>query len=486
MPQVSTLGPSGCDYTSVAAWYAAEGATDYGGPLVGVITGACVGDSVTQVTLGGSPPHDVIVRPPSGQEWDGIDLAPADRLLMGRYYTSASSGKQIILQDLLVELDVAGSVWGSLIYGYWPNHHPIYNRSGFRYINAASTYYGPGAHADCSPVFNNCVFIDWPRDVITSNTIDLNNCTLVNCCATSGGIVTSGKAPTLDNTLSINCGTVTSSATGDYNASDSDPTNVPGGNSVSATTADLVDYAGGDYRTKASSSLATAGSAGTFIGAFLEESGGGTTVEIPTLNNSATTYAPIISVTDHQTIEIPVSLHSITTYAPTITIGSNIDIEIPTLDNSAATYAPVIAVSDHQTVEIPTLDNSATTYAPTITTGNNVTVTIPTSTHAITTYAPDVSVTNHITVEIPVSLHKITTYAPTITTAETGDIYLTLSTPIIIAGVTVNIPIDTSDLFLATPIRETLTLSTPIDSADISLSTPIDSSDIMLNTPIRG
>jgi hypothetical protein len=61
--------------------------------------------------------------------------------------------------------------------------------------------------------------------------------------------------------------------TGDYNASND--TSSPGANSVdNITTADLVDYAGGDYRTKASSSLATAGSGGTFIGAFLEESGG--------------------------------------------------------------------------------------------------------------------------------------------------------------------------------------------------------------------
>ena len=40
------------------------------------------------------------------------------------------------------------------------------------------------------------------------------------------------------------------------------------------TSSELVDFAGGDYRTKAASDLATLGSGGSFIGAFLEVSSG--------------------------------------------------------------------------------------------------------------------------------------------------------------------------------------------------------------------
>lgn len=160
--------------------------------------------------------------------------------------------------------------------------------------------------------------------------------------------------------------------------------------------------------------------------AFPSAAGGGVSVEIPTLDNSATTYAPTISISDHQTIEIPTSAHSITTYAPTITIGDSISVEIPTLDNSATTYAPTITISDNISIEIPTLDNSATTYSPIISISGNVSIEIPTSEHAITTYAPDVSVTNHITIEIPVSLHKITTYAPRIQIGGTPAISLNL------------------------------------------------------------
>jgi hypothetical protein len=63
----------------------------------------------------------------------------------------------------------------------------------------------------------------------------------------------------------------------DYNASQ-DNTAVGGNSLQNRTTADLVDYAGGDYRTAASSALATAGEGGTFIGFALESGGSGETI----------------------------------------------------------------------------------------------------------------------------------------------------------------------------------------------------------------
>jgi hypothetical protein len=44
------------------------------------------------------------------------------------------------------------------------------------------------------------------------------------------------------------------------------------------TTLEMVNFAGGDYRIKSTSTLATAGQGGTFIGAFLEAGGGGSTL----------------------------------------------------------------------------------------------------------------------------------------------------------------------------------------------------------------
>jgi hypothetical protein len=414
-------------------------------------------------------------------------------VLIGRLAISANTSKIFDIQDLLLEFDGLGT-WIELIATSWQLCTPQISRCGIYYTGAGTKYYGVGGTTETELFLDNCALINIPREVINNDYVTLNHCTFIDCCSLGGTLVATAKTPVINNSLSINCGADGGSATGDYNASDSDPLNVPGGNSIAATTADLVDYAGGDYRTKLSSSLATAGSGGTFIGAFLEESGGGTTVEIPTLDNAATTYAPTISVTNHQTVEIPTSTHAITTYAPTITIGNNIDIEIPTLDNSATTYAPVITVSDHQTVEIPTLDNSATTYAPTITTTSNVTVTIPTSTHSITTYAPDISVTNHITIEIPLSLHQITTYAPQIQIGGTPEISTNLESLITVTDnclmpitpiQTLTAPIQDDETTVTCLIREQEPLPTCISSAELTNYANIEP-EINLVATMRG
>jgi hypothetical protein len=174
-----------------------------------------------------------------------------------------------------MELDGQGS-WISLVNTSWQACVPIFTLCGIRYIGAGTNYYGIDGTVESPIALDNCDIINIPLDVLLTDYITANHCAFVDCCGSGGTLVTTAKAPVINNSLSINCGDDGGSATGDYNASDSDPTNVPGGNSVAATTADLVDYAGGDYRTKASSSLATAGSGGTFIGAFLEESGGAT------------------------------------------------------------------------------------------------------------------------------------------------------------------------------------------------------------------
>lgn len=67
------------------------------------------------------------------------------------------------------------------------------------------------------------------------------------------------------------------------------------------TSAELVDFAGGDYRTKSTSFLATAGDGGTFIGAFLEQSSS-TLVDIDkatsqqTASQVTTTETPLVNI----------------------------------------------------------------------------------------------------------------------------------------------------------------------------------------------
>ena len=92
----------------------------------------------------------------------------------------------------------------------------------------------------------------------------------------TSGFSTGTANTTLKNCLYIDSGSGfvgTFNASSDYNAS-SDAT-APGTNSLqNRTSADLVDYVGGDYRTSSSSVLSTAGVGGTFIGYDVDVSTG--------------------------------------------------------------------------------------------------------------------------------------------------------------------------------------------------------------------
>ena len=97
------------------------------------------------------------------------------------------------------------------------------------------------------------------------------------------GFFASGASTVLTNTLVLLAATASGSAeafAGTFNASSDfnagDDTTAPGSNSLdNRTTADLADFAGGDFRTASASALATAGTGPTpFIGASLEVSGG--------------------------------------------------------------------------------------------------------------------------------------------------------------------------------------------------------------------
>ena len=156
---------------------------------------------------------------------------------------------------------------------------------------------------------DNCLFSAYFRAGVggTGSGLNLNNATnttVSNCITEEGinGIFTNNfSSGTITNHLSIDNATsgydkgslgndwiVTNSLylgsgvwtndTGwnvatDFNAAED--TSAVGGNSLqNRTTADLVNYAGGDFRTASASALSTAGSGGTFIGFALEASSG--------------------------------------------------------------------------------------------------------------------------------------------------------------------------------------------------------------------
>ncbi len=139
--------------------------------------------------------------------------------------------------------------------------------------------------ADKSLTLNNCLLAK--MDGLASTT--QGNITLSNTTVTDRLIIRAETLLTFLNSNSIAAdwllgrGNYTNSETlANYNyilqnapASDFGPGS--GNNTINTdTTAEMVDYAGGDYRIKSTSPLATAGQGGTFVGAFLEQSSGNT------------------------------------------------------------------------------------------------------------------------------------------------------------------------------------------------------------------
>ena len=127
----------------------------------------------------------------------------------------------------------------------------------------------------------------------------------------------------------------------DYNAS-SDTTAVGANSLQNRTTADLVDYAGNDYRTKSSSALATAGDGGTFIGYKLEASTGiEVTGQSPTFNYSA--ISAVIDLTGEILINAQTPLSFYTPVPGVIETGGEISI---TAETPIYSYAAIQGLID--------------------------------------------------------------------------------------------------------------------------------------------
>lgn len=120
---------------------------------------------------------------------------------------------------------------------------------------------------------------------------------------------------------------------------------------INRTTADLEDYAGGNYNLASTSSLKGAGENGEDIGATLPASGGSPpdpeqTIEVPLVTNTVTMYQP--SLTKDQLISLD-------------TIGSTVTIEQPT-------------VTQDKRILLPSIDSTETVSNPTVTQDKEITL----------------------------------------------------------------------------------------------------------------
>jgi hypothetical protein len=276
MPEISTIG-SGGDYTTLAAWVSGESGSDYGvgNPAIGEITGTLAsGGSIAGVFLRG-----YILRAKAGEEFDPETLTGAGATAIIRMATT-TVGSPCLIRDIIYTGSNTFNVADNVI-----ENCEITASSG-EAISATSR----------KVTVRNLIFTGSPSRCLEASSSNSNviaeNCLslgvsgsfsfvrwhVTNCLHFGGG---SGFAATV--------------AGSDFNASDD--TTSPGSNSLdNRTTADLADFAGGDFRTASGSALATAGLGGTFIG-FALEVGGGITLTGQTPNYSLSAISATVDLT---------------------------------------------------------------------------------------------------------------------------------------------------------------------------------------------
>lgn len=289
MAQISTVGV-GQDYTSLSAWVASPAySTDWGvgnkatALIVGKVSGA------TTINTANTP-NGVLIKENS-IAYDGTNSATCDGL--------TSAGITLVIRDLGIEVSgIFIETTGSAIALYLGNFESV--DANIHDLGVKTSLTNNDAHG--IQTYNNGAFNGniervvvegaggfgvWLRNSCTGT---LDHITVVDAAANGSafrdGIVAGNADNIITNSLSLLAATAsgsaeafsgTFSASSGFNAS-SDTTAKGGSPQINRTTADLTNYAGSDFRTALASDLATSGSGGGFIGAFLEAGGGGITV----------------------------------------------------------------------------------------------------------------------------------------------------------------------------------------------------------------
>ncbi len=268
MPQISKVGDGWAgleDYATLGAWWATESAIDYGAP----IEAACKGNFGAGETISGTSVNGAIAYTDS-VIFDGTNeslLAVCDRL-------TVSVTNPLTLNDLII-------------------------RTTNQYVFAFSL-------SSDTVTSNRCVFDNQTAGVGAISINGLYPNTNINNFVARGGLDTINagylRGTNFNKGLvygATGFGVNGSAGAGNFvltdvfafsNVTDYDTANLTLNNCASQdltgsagltgyTSAELVDFANGDYRVKSTSPLATAGTI-DFIGAFVEASGGTVTYNI--------------------------------------------------------------------------------------------------------------------------------------------------------------------------------------------------------------
>ena len=328
MPRISTVGSGHGtpDYATLAAWWAAESSVDYSGlPIIA----ECLGNCGDNFTLSGASVNGAEIYT-QGVTYDGTNqssLAIITRLdldaVINIHDVYLLSDNNF---DFILELDAGAD--GSTIERCY-----LYHSGSPSGVDAVATNGSqPSTQIlNCVINCNGCVN---GFDLGFNHALQINNNVIFG--ATGDGIEGAGDSASLiiQNNFCFNNGTsdysnIGASATFTNNASE-DLT----GQETGYTSSELVDFAGGDYRTKSASALATLGTGGGFIGAFLEAGGGAITVTGATPTYSYTAQTATIDLTGTIAVTGQTPSYSYTAVSASIDLTPEI-----TVTGATATYS---------------------------------------------------------------------------------------------------------------------------------------------------
>lgn len=277
MPRVSLVGDGhggSEDYATIALWWAAESGLDYGSQIEAQCLGSC-GDNyaITGASVNGAVAYTLGVTY-LGEPSVRATLATTTRIMLNGGLSLRDihiAGSNSFAPALSI-----GAGWDSstldrvfLEHGSSPGNVDCVVTTG-----ATPNSHIRNVEVDATGCVN-------AFDMGFNLALMLENITEFG--ATGDGLEGSGTGQVAIDSFCFNNGAndYAGGALSKTNCASEDTT----GNLTGYTSAELVDFAGGDYRTKATSFLATAGTGGSFVGAFLEVSSGVTVTVTETLNS---------------------------------------------------------------------------------------------------------------------------------------------------------------------------------------------------------
>ena len=260
MPQISLVGDHGGleDYLTLTLWWATESSIDYGV----AIEAQCLGN-MGNTTVSGSTPNGALIHT-KDIEYNGAnenDLSVVSLFVVSAQNTSVTDMFITGNSAFAKPLDIGG------------------DNISFDRVRIKNSY----SSVECIRIATNQPNT-YIRNFVASGGTNVINPGFTDGCNITNGVVFGGSDVGYDGSVAPAIHIVTDSfgfnnTTADFISATHQDINTSASEDLTGTytgytSAELVDFAGGDYRTKATSALATLGSSGSFIGAFLEASSG--------------------------------------------------------------------------------------------------------------------------------------------------------------------------------------------------------------------